>query len=193
MAVEPPPIWMLTGDQGTGKTTFCRTLAARARLEGWRVGGLASPAVFDGDHKTGILVENLATGEMRPFAADDPHPPFQQPLGKWYIDPSAIVWGNQILKSNNFQDLLIVDELGPLELVHQLGWKYALETLHAGRFHLAVVVIRPALSDIAHQLWKLSEIISFDRTRSIDEWVCFYWVTMKALIHSSRWNEESGD
>jgi hypothetical protein len=44
-------------------------------------------------------------------------------------------------------DLLIVDELGPLELVGGHGWVHALDVLRKGDFGAALVVCRPSLLD----------------------------------------------
>ncbi len=49
-------LYVLTAPRGAGKTTFCRTLAERARSRGWTVVGVLSPAVFEEGVKTGIEV-----------------------------------------------------------------------------------------------------------------------------------------
>jgi nucleoside-triphosphatase len=175
-----PQLWMLTGERGAGKTTFCRSLAAHAHLQGWEVAGLLSPAVFEGGGKTGILAEDIRTGETRLLASSSPQPSLTQPLGDWHFDLATINWGNQVLESSLPCDLLIVDELGPLELVYRKGWQAALNVLHSGQYQCAVVVIRPALQKLAHELLSLSDTITIDRTQTIDHWVRFYWARIKA-------------
>jgi hypothetical protein len=41
--------------------------------------------------------------------------------------------------------VLVVDELGPLELVRNQGWTAGLDVLRAGRYRLALAVVRPSL------------------------------------------------
>jgi nucleoside-triphosphatase THEP1 len=140
------PLWVLTGERGAGKTTHCRALVEQARASGWDVAGLLSPAIFENEVKTGILTQDLRTGESRPLAVLATQSPFAThhlPLGQWLFDPSVITWGNQILQSRQSCDLFIVDELGPLELFRGEGWVNAFDALRQARYRLGVVVIRP--------------------------------------------------
>jgi nucleoside-triphosphatase len=174
-------LWMLTAGRGAGKTTLCRSLAARAHLQGWDVAGLLSPAVFEGGRKTGILAENARTGETRLLASSRDQPSFDVPLGDWRFDQTSIDWGNRILESSLPCDLLIVDELGPLELVYRKGWQAALEVLCSNKFQIAVAVIRPELQGLARQVLSFSATITIDRTQTIDQWTHIYWSTIKAV------------
>ncbi len=150
MDVTIPPLWVLTGERGIGKTTHCRALVEQARAAGWDVAGLFSPAVFENGVKTGILAQDLRTGESRPLAVlatQSPLPTYHLPLGQWLFDPSVIAWGNQILQSRLPCDLFIVDELGPLELFRGEGWVNAFDALCQVRYRLGIVVIRPECID----------------------------------------------
>ncbi len=172
--------WMLTGGRGVGKTTLCRALAERARLDGWDVAGLLSPAVFEGKIKTGILAENARTGETRPLAGLKTYGSFDLPLGRWFFDRSTLDWGNRVLESSLPCRLLIIDELGPLELTRQEGWQAAFDVLRRGEYEIALVVVRPELQEVARQSLSLSETITIDQTQRIDQGVRFYWPKIKA-------------
>lgn len=141
------PLYLLTAPRGAGKTTFCRALADQSRAAGWDVAGLLSPAVFEGGIKTSIDAQNLRTGETRPMARLSTHNlqpgTFTLQLGQWLFDPSVLDWGNRILETCLPCDLLIVDEIGPLELNRSEGWVSAIEILHQPRYRLGVVVVRP--------------------------------------------------
>ncbi|MBL1171499.1 MAG: hypothetical protein HND45_03580 [Chloroflexi bacterium] len=153
MDVTASSLWALTGERGVGKTTQCRALADQARAAGWNVAGLLSPAVFENGVKTGILAEDLRTGESRPLAVLANQSPltthhlplstFHLPLGNWLFDPSVIAWGNHILQSRQPCDLFIIDELGPLEFFRGEGWVNAFDALRQAPYRLGVVVIRP--------------------------------------------------
>jgi len=140
-------LYLLTAPRGAGKTTFCHTLADKLRAAGWDVAGLLSPAVFEDGIKTGIDAQDLRTGESRPLARLSTHnlqpATFTLQLGQWLFDPSAFNWGNQILETSLPCGLLIVDEIGPLELYRGNGWVSALETLRQPHYRLGIVVIRP--------------------------------------------------
>ncbi|MEZ0394820.1 MAG: nucleoside-triphosphatase [Anaerolineales bacterium] len=159
MDVNSPPLWLLTGERGAGKTTFCRLLAGHARAAGWDVAGLLSPAVIEAGVKTGILVEEARSGERRRLASAAARPPFSLPLGRWFFDPAALAWGNIALQNCLPCDLLLVDELGPLELLRGEGWTAAFPTLQAAAYRLALVVVRPELEEVLRARLPVRETI----------------------------------
>jgi len=166
MDMTTPLLWALTGERGAGKTTFCRALAKLAHIIGWDVAGLLSPAVFENGLKTGILTEDLRTGESHRLASVSRQSPEDIPLGKWYFDPQTLAWGNYVLASSPPCELLIIDELGPLELTYQMGWQAALEILRRGGYQVALVVVRPELLAAACRLLDFSEIIPIGPTHT---------------------------
>jgi nucleoside-triphosphatase len=138
-----PAIAVLTGGYEAGKTRACLALVAAARAEGWRVGGVASPAVFSRGAKSAILVEDLRTGESRLLATKSERPGAGG-IG-YAFDESALAWADGLVAAAPPCDLLVVDELGPLELLQGRGLRSALTVLREGRYRLALVVVRPDL------------------------------------------------
>jgi nucleoside-triphosphatase THEP1 len=142
-------IVILSGPPGSGKTTACRQLAALARQRGLDCAGLVCPARFHESRKVGIDVLDLRTGESRPLAEADQLPAALR-TGAYRFDAEAVAWGAAVLDAACPCDLLVVDEIGPLELERGLGWANALNVLCDGQFGLAVVVVRPGLLDVFH-------------------------------------------
>ena len=138
---NPSPILVLTGPSGAGKTRLCMQTARILQQLGARVAGLLSPARMEGGRKTGIFVEDVVSGERR-LLAERPH---GRPSG-WQLAPAALQWGAGILRNAPPHDVLVVDELGPLELEHGGGWIVACEVL-AEDPAAAMVVVRPPLID----------------------------------------------
>lgn len=170
MDMTTPRLWALTGERGAGKTTFCRALAERARAAGWDVAGLLSPGVFENGVKTGILAQDLRTGETHPLARVHPAPDpanamqtesFSLAFGNWLFDPSTFIWGNQVLEASLPCDLLIVDELGPLELVRGEGWTSALAVLRQPCYRVGLVVVRPELVEVARRSLPIARVMTF--------------------------------
>ncbi len=110
-------LWIITGEIGAGKTVLCASLIEAFEDLGWQISGLRSPAIFENGEKTGIAVENLATGEIRKLAVSDYKPEGLdgEPL-HWTFDKEVLAWGNQILLDSIPTELLVVDEIGPLEM-----------------------------------------------------------------------------
>jgi nucleoside-triphosphatase THEP1 len=165
-----PRLYILTAPRKAGKTSFCRLLADQARTIGWDVAGLLSPAIFENEVKTGILAENVRTGESRCLASITQRSPEDIFLGMWYFDSQTLEWGNRILASSTPSDLLIVDELGPLELIYQKGWQSALTILPQGEYRVGLVVIRPELLSTAFDYFDYSEVIQMDPDQKTEIW-----------------------
>jgi nucleoside-triphosphatase THEP1 len=142
----PNHIAILTGPFGSGKTTVCRQLADLARQRGLDCAGIICPTRFEGANKVGIDLLNLRTGECRPLAKADSQPS-ELRTTHYRFDAEAMAWGAAILDTACPCDVLIVDEIGPLELERGQGWVNALTVLREGQFDLAVVVVRPGLVD----------------------------------------------
>jgi len=144
---ERGPIAILTGERDSGKTSACRRLVEQARLEGLDCAGLLAPARFAGSSRVGSDVLDLRTGERRPFSylSPDEGAPFASTPARHRVDAAVSDWAASRLDRACPCDLLIVDEIGPLELERGEGWQNALEIARRGDFGLAVLVVRSRL------------------------------------------------
>jgi nucleoside-triphosphatase len=139
---------LVTGDVGSGKTTVVGRVAALARARGYACAGLWAPArVVDGK-KVGIEVVDLAGGERRLLASVTVEKTGER-VGRYAFDPAVLAWANEVLAKavEARPDLLVVDEIGPLELERGGGLAPVLEPLAAGRAPRALVVVRAWLLD----------------------------------------------
>ncbi len=143
----PAVITLLSGPSGSGKTLLCLRVVAAAHTAGLTVRGVLTPGRYAADGtRTGIDLLDPATGQRWPLAlrrdADTPDP---LTGSRWQFVPEALAHGAELLAASGACDLLIVDEIGPLELVYNQGWSVALDVLRAAVYRRALVVIRPAL------------------------------------------------
>jgi nucleoside-triphosphatase THEP1 len=140
-------IIILSGERGVGKTTACREAIALAEAKEYTCGGILTSTQPDEE----LDVIDVGSGETRRLTL----PPEAKPAiiqGRFRFAPETIGWGNAILARATPCQLLVVDELGPLELERQGGWQKAFDVLRRGNFALALVVIRPELV-VKAQLW----------------------------------------
>ena len=139
-----PKVLVLSGPSGCGKTRLCARVAELARAQGLAVGGVLTPARYDGSRKVGLDAEDLRTGCSWPLAegttaADGPT------TGAWHFHGAGLEAGRQALEHAVPCHILIVDELGPLELERGEGWRVAIDVLASEQFRLGLAVVRPAL------------------------------------------------
>lgn len=147
-AREDSRLALVTGDIGAGKTTVAGRAVALARAQGYVCAGIWSPAHVVGGSKTGIEAVDLSSGEHRLLARIAAEGTGER-MGRYTFDLAVIAWANKVLKQAVAAqpDLLVVDEIGPLELERGGGLAPVLEPLAAGRVPRALVVVRAWLLD----------------------------------------------
>jgi nucleoside-triphosphatase THEP1 len=150
---------IVTGEIGSGKSTFCKLVVDQARQAGLRVTGLLSPAVFEDGDKTGIQVVDLGRGVSRRLARLRSGPTRAVETKRWSFDPEAVAWGGRVLSRAVPTELLVIDELGPLEFERGEGWMEGLRILEEGEYRAALVVIRPSLVAEAKSRWPGAEVL----------------------------------
>jgi nucleoside-triphosphatase len=167
-------IFLVTGVSGSGKTTFCREMARAAQRHAWQIAGLLSLPEFTGPEKTGIWAQDLRSGEKRLLASVKRQEENDLLFGKWFFNRQMLDWGNDVLKASIPCDLLVVDELGPLELKLSQGWTNALDVIRTGRYRLALVVIRPELLEMVQPILNFSQVISLSKVDEVAEKILQY-------------------
>lgn len=145
-------IGLLTGPVGVGKTTIARRAVDLARSRGAACGGLLAPALLDGcGQKVGIWGVDAGSGERRLLArteADLGGPS----VGPYSFSAQALAWGVTVIgQALGRCDLVVVDEIGKLELWQDAGLAPVLPWLAAGRAGRALVVVRDSLLTDAQQ------------------------------------------
>ena len=155
-----PLLFIVTGSQGAGKTSFCRHLIASAREAGWQTAGLLSRPVFEDSTRTAIEVEDLRSGETRRLAVRSESP---TPGSKhWQFDPSALAWGTHVLAASTPVDLLVVDELGPLEFEQKTGWQTGFSAVSSRQYAICLVVVRAEMLGQALKRWPEAHLVEID-------------------------------
>jgi nucleoside-triphosphatase THEP1 len=141
-------------------------LAEQARSLSLLVGGLISPPVFiDGD-KVGIDLVDQITGECRRLAVRHKEAKDGLRTDQWLFDPDVLAWGNRQLLVLPPCDIVILDELGPLELAQGLGLQAGLNLIDSRQFPLVVVVVRPKFLSVVKKRWPWGEVLAVASNRT---------------------------
>lgn len=171
-------LFLITGPPGVGKTTWCAATAVRARQAGLTVCGLISPAVYNQGEKIAIDLVDLVSGECRNLGHLSSYGINGLTVGRWVFLPEAILWGNKLLQGCSAQgwasfDLLILDEIGPLEFKQEGGFEWGMRLVdqfssaatrqvydEAAGSGVVAVVIRPKLLALARERWPQAVILN---------------------------------
>jgi nucleoside-triphosphatase len=163
-------LWIISGEIDAGKTSLCAALIQQFQHSLWCIRGLHSPAIFDGDKKIGISVVNLENQEIHQLAVYDPKPDkLEDDPIRWRFDPQVLAWGNQVFLTAVPTDVLVVDEVGPLEMKRNQGWVHALTALDSRKYRQAILVMRPTLLPIAQVRWPWGNTILIDHKEQVPE------------------------
>jgi len=146
---------LVTGAVGSGKSTVAGRVVERARGKGLTVAGLWCPARVRAGAKVGIDAVDLSGGERRLLALRNSQVPDEGPspasrgawTGRYTFVPDALEWANRVLAAAvvSRPDLLVVDEIGPLELEKGEGLAPVIADLAGGEVPCALVVVRDRL------------------------------------------------
>lgn len=130
---------VVTGEIGIGKTTVCRKLVELLRNQGHDCGGILTYKAPD----QGIIIEDIESGAVETLASvtnvyDGPR------TGKYFFNRQGIEFGVAAINRGAAASVLIVDEIGYLELRGE-GFANILGLLKKGKVKDCVLVIRREL------------------------------------------------
>ena len=155
----PERMLIVSGPSGSGKSTWCAELARQARRRGIEPRGVLSPGRFEAGRKVGIDIVDLASGEQRSLASPRTSASDGVLTDDWCFETESLEWANQLLGGIEGARLVILDELGPLELVRGQGLVEGLQLLDRREYEMAVAVIRPKHLSLARNRWPEAVVI----------------------------------
>jgi len=152
---------VLYGAREIGKTTFLMKVVPHLIQQDYYVSSVLSPAIFVNSEKTGINIRNVSTGEERILAIRRNDENIQDATPGYEFNESNLTWGNEILREAVPIDVLIVDELGPLEIKFNKGWQFGVEAVESGDYDLCIVVLREELHPFVRNDWPITDWVAF--------------------------------
>jgi nucleoside-triphosphatase len=107
---------LVTGPPGIGKTTVLLKVEEKLRNRGYKVGGMISQEIRDGCSRVGFEITDLALGRKGWLAhirqAEGPK------IGRYRVNIEDLdsIGTTAILGAINNADIVVIDEIGPMEL-----------------------------------------------------------------------------
>ena len=134
---------VLTGPVHAGKTTFLEQACRRWSERGLSCAGFLSPAVTDENGKTGYDLLELPGGVRRAYLRRREEPGAER-IGPFAFVAGALDRARSILRDPGRAGLLVVDEVGPLELRGGGLWPVLHEALRRPE-RTSLLVVRDAI------------------------------------------------
>jgi nucleoside-triphosphatase THEP1 len=156
------PVIIITGDIRQGKTTFLKNIIADLEKEKIRMAGFLAFGIDRNGERTGFDIFDVNSSTRTELCTKKPAPSWIR-YGNYYFNPEGIEAGNEILNLKNLSDkqLVIIDEIGPLELQDN-GWAAGIESICNNLSILQIWVVRRTLTDQVTKKWKTGDVYIFD-------------------------------
>jgi molybdopterin-guanine dinucleotide biosynthesis protein A len=163
-------VLLVVGEPGSGKTSWCR------QYIGWRlgsslsIGGILCPAIEKQGQRVGSNAIDLITGQEVPFARLSRYSSFKggEAVGGYTISRGGIAFACGAIKRavESRCDLVVIDEVGPLELEGK-GLMPAVELALASAINL-LMVVRTSLKEALQRHFPEHEfVVAADLTQPL--------------------------
>lgn len=139
-------IHVLTGPVRRGKTTLLKKMCGRVKRRGLVVDGFLSESVEEGAFIAGYDLFDLQGETRLPFLRRRGRACWQK-TGPYYMIPEALDRASALIRRAEPGRLLVVDEVGPLELGGAGLWPALAETVFRADIRSLLVVRDTCLGD----------------------------------------------
>ena len=114
-------IFILTGPIHSGKTTLLKKVARELKEQKYRLEGFLSEAVWEKEETVGYDLFDLKEEKSIPFIRKTGEKEWQK-IGSYFFIPQGLAEAEEIILRGKEADILVVDEVGPLELSGKGFW-----------------------------------------------------------------------
>ena len=155
-------VYILTGTVRSGKSIFLKQLVRHLKQASVNVNGYLSVAVHEDNKKIGYDLLVIKTGKSFPFLRLRGDEAWER-IGPYFFVASSLKKAEAIIHSRPDSDVLIIDEIGPLELKGKGLWPALKKKLDRSPARLLIVVRKNILHDVVKRINEIDqEVRIFD-------------------------------
>jgi nucleoside-triphosphatase len=150
----------VTGSPGIGKSTVVAKAARKlANQPGFKIGGIQTDEIRKGGQRIGFSIRDLATGKTGTLS----HVKGSGPrLGKYRVNLEDLERiGASAIRNALACDLVVIDEIGPMELISEFFVSVVEEVLESDKPVLAVLH-HSSRHPLAQRIRKEFEVLTVD-------------------------------
>jgi nucleoside-triphosphatase THEP1 len=159
---KKPHIVIITGEIHEGKTTFAQKIVDNLIERKISIGGFLSVSINENGERVGFNLRDIESGELIELCTNK-RDDNRLHLGRYYFNRDAILKGSGILSSEKISDkqLIVIDEIGPLELNGQ-GWSSAIEEITRNFNIPQLWVVRKSILNKIIKRWNIGDVYVFN-------------------------------
>ncbi|MCF8367547.1 MAG: nucleoside-triphosphatase [Bacteroidales bacterium] len=176
-----PLIYIVTGEQGSGKTTFLKEVILELKKEKIRIGGIVAEGYWKNNQRDRFELVNQSNGARIVYCQRTPNEGWEN-IRSFFINPLGQSFGEEALNPKNIRDidLLVMDEIGPFELQGK-AWA-GMITLLLEEVNIPMVwVVRESLVSEVLKKWGIEPVKQFlANTSKVSEAVVFIVKSLKS-------------
>lgn len=117
-----PPVYMISGEQGEGKTTYLMAVLERLKKQGVKMRGIVAPGYFLDGMRSGFSVVDVATERSVELCSATPGS-CGELHGRYFFSPEGLAFGNHAILDTfipDITDLVVIDEVGRFDVQGEL-------------------------------------------------------------------------
>ena len=153
-------IFILTGPVHSGKTTLLRKLTCELKKQKFKIDGFLSEVVLKNQETLGYDLFDLKEEKSIPLLSSTGKKEWER-IGSFYFIPQSLEKAKKVILRGKDADILIVDEVGPLELSGRGFWPALKQVIYQPLTRYLLVVRINILEDFLGMLGK-SDVKVFD-------------------------------
>jgi nucleoside-triphosphatase THEP1 len=146
-------IFILTGPVHSGKTTLLKKVVRELKEQKHRVDGFLSEAVWEKEEMVGYDLFDLKKDRAIPFIRRTGEKEWQK-VGSYFFIPQSLAEAENIILGGKEADILVVDEVGPLELSGKGFWPVLKQVISQPLNSYILVTRKNILEDFLAKLGK---------------------------------------
>lgn len=154
-------IFIISGEQGAGKTTRLKEVLSLLQRKEVSVAGFIAEGSWENNKRTAFTLVNIQSGESMPLCRNKLNDSWIQ-LGRFFFDPNAISMAEKWLQEgvSTHADLIAIDEIGLFELNGKV-WHSALNKLLKQDKQAVIITVRNRFLERVIKKYNLQKVEIF--------------------------------
>lgn len=153
-------VFIITGNQGEGKTTFLKRVLYALNEARIKTAGFYAEGKWENDLRTQFYIVDIQNNDRKLLCCDKGIPGFEK-VGRFYFDPETIQWGENMLEQAKQEgwSLFVLDEIGKFELEQKVWFSVFFNLLTEKR--PVLITVRKEILEAVIQYFRIHDAIVF--------------------------------